>query len=1257
MFNRFCFGALLLVGLAGLITGCSTTSSPTSLTTIVISPSGAAAVTATLVPEGVPQAHAQFTAIGYYGHAGHQVTKDITDQVTWSSSLTQVVGICSNGSPAPCTPAMDGLATVTGFTSTGAWTGFSQITASAPGFNGMITSNSATFTVTACTGCSGGSSDIVSVKVVPDTQTVTTLGSVQYEAIGTDSNGSTYVLTTLPGIQWASSNLSVAKFADPTSGVVTTIGAGTTTITATFLNQDKTGAAGSGVLTVAPTTVTGAAEPITSMSVTPGSQTASSAGQTIDFLAIATTGTGTTVNLTGQGATINNQVVAPAVWISSDQSVATIDKATGIATTKGPGATVITATATNPIDGSQVIGQANLTVSGTATSSAEPLVSLAITPASQTSLTTGTNANVHFIAIGTTSAATTVNLTDQSYTLPGTTPAVIIPQAVWSSSNPAVATIDPATGIATPKNTGATAITAIVTNPTDNSIVTAVAAYSVSSSTTEEPLLSMSIVPGSATAPVGLSTQLLAFGTFSASATTPGLQNMVNATGYTVSWYSSNQSVATICSGQLPAPSCTGQPNGLVTGLTAGTTAITAIATNTADKSSVTATAVFTVSGPPTSAISSLNIVPGSQTITMPEIGQTNPTVNMVVIGTNSAGLQSNVTSSVTWSSSNPAVLPSANIVSGANTAVATVIGPGTTTLTATYTNTGVGASVVTQSATLTVTGPAAEPLLSLAIIPGSPSAQFPTQTTQLTAIGTFSQAPVTQDMTSKVTWSSSNPLIATVCNAVATTSPAVPVSCATTPGLVTAKGQGTAAITATTSNTDGSLVYATVPFTVQAGSSEQISALTIVPGALTVSATGQPASLIALGTSAVTGLQEDVTNSPQLAWTSSNQEIATVCTAAVATTPAFCATTPGQVQGVSAGASTVKAEFYNQLPTATTPGVVEAASVTVTVTNTPAAEPLLSISVLPTSITIPDLLGTGQYLAYGTFSTAPTSLDITNGFYHAGFPNATCTGADAAADTAAAAADAAANLPVTNLPFTECSFVPVTWVTTAPYIFPIDSASGATGATGGLVTAEGDGTDDIYAVATNPDSTLVYSSIVTFNCPLVAPTYATITTTAPNGTTTTTTDFTKLLNPGSCNALTIGDSLLSTLTVFNTGVNTSNWLITAPSATGTPDVIHCGGTTEQATQEGSVCTASYPDGTIITLTAPTETGVQFGGWSDTCDPPPFATYTSPNPNPPTLTGPNTCTIQLGGVCTINPYSGTPVCTDSSNVSVGAVFN
>jgi hypothetical protein len=451
------------------------------------------------------------------------------------------------------------------------------------------------------------------------------------------------------------------------------------------------------------------------------------------------------------------------------------------------------------------------------------------------------------------------------------------------------------------------------------------------------------------------------------------------------------------------------------------------------------------------------------------------------------------------------------------------------------------------------------------------------------------------------------------------------------------------------------------------------MSSLTIVPNTLSLSATGQLGYFLAIGTSGTTGLQEDVTDSPQLAWTSSNPTIATVCTQAVGSVPANCPTTPGAVSGVSAGTSTITAEFTNTAATSTSPAVVVTGTGTVAVTNTPAAEPLLSIVVTPESALTDNLEGSAQFLAFGTFSTAPTVLDVTNGFFHAGFPNASCTAAFAAADANTVASDAATETPVTNLPFPECSFVPVNWVSLPfPFNFPISSA-GAAGATGGLITAEASGTEQVYAVASNPDSTLVYgtaggtSGFATFNCPYTPPTYATITTTI--GTVTTTTiNPSDILNIGTCNSLTIDNSLLSTLTVFNatltsTGLDQANWLITAPSATSTPsaplNVIHCGGTTQQESAGGSVCEATYPNGTTVILTAPTEPGVNFGGWSDTCTPCTLSgnTCTAITTAPfYTATGPNYCSVVVGGTCTNNTQTDTTTCTQS-NVSVGAIFN
>jgi hypothetical protein len=90
--------------------------------------------------------------------------------------------------------------------------------------------------------------------------------------------------------------------------------------------------------------------------------------------------------------------------------------------------------------------------------------------------------------------------------------------------------------------------------------------------------------------------------------------------------------------------------------------------------------------------------------------------------------------------------------------------------------------------------------------------------------------------------------------------------------------------------------------------------------------------------------------------------------------------------------------------------------------------------------------------------------------------------------------------------------------------------------------------------------------------------------------------------------------------------LNTTNWLVTAPSATGTPDVINCG---PGAGSGGSVCTATYPVGTTVILTAPANAGA-FGGWSSNCT----------NIGTITAAGPNSCTVTL-----------------TTNDTVGAVFN
>jgi uncharacterized protein YjdB len=409
-------------------------------------------------------------------------------------------------------------------------------------------------------------------------------------------------------------------------------------------------------------------------------------------------------------------------------------------------------------------------------------------------------------------------------------------------------------------------------------------------------------------------------------------------------------------------------------------------------------------------------------------------------------------------------------------------------------------------------------------VIPSAQSVAVPTQTAQFLAIGTTSSGQ-TVNVTNAVAWSSSSQQIATI---------------GATTGLATALGQGTVTITALY-NSGGSTLTATASFTVLGGTTEEFTAVTIVPGSQAVSASGQTGQFIALATSGTTGLEEDVTNSPQITWLSSIPSVATVTSG--------LASGNGVATGVSLGTSTITAELKNP------DGSLVSNYSTVNVTLTPAPEPLLSLQIVPSSITVDNLLGNGQFLAIGTYSTPPTVRDLTNS---------------------------------------------VTWSTSAPSVFPVNTnGSGAPnpGADAGVVTAYGSGGATIIAEAADPKTGSIETATASFSCPLVLPTPTTA---------------------GSCYPGSQASSLLSTLTVYNEGLNTTNWLVTAPSATGTPNVLHCGPGSTGAGLGGSVCVATYPVGTTVTLTAPAGAGA-FGGWSYNCIP--TSTVTA--------AGPNSCNVTL----------------------------
>jgi len=515
----------------------------------------------------------------------------------------------------------------------------------------------------------------------------------------------------------------------------------------------------------------------------------------------------------------------------------------------------------------------------------------------------------------------------------------------------------------------------------------------------------------------------------------------------------------------------------------------------------------------------SLSVSPTTQAISAGQTAQFTAT-GVFGHGSNHPSSTQDLTDSATWTSSVPGV------ATVSATGVATGVSAGTTTITASlngYTG------VVSASATLTVSGGGGispgSSVVSLAVIPGAQSVAVPTQTAQFLAIGTTSTGQ-TVNLTNAVAWSSSSQQIATI---------------GPTTGLATALGQGTSTITALYSS-GGNALTATASFTVLGGTTEEFTAVTIIPGSQDVSASGQTGQFIALATSGTTGLEEDVTNSPQITWISSIPSVASVTSG--------LASGNGVATGVSLGTSTITAELKNP------DGSLVSNFSTVSVTLTPAPEPLLALQIIPSTITVGNLLDSGQFLAVGTYSTTPTVRDLTNS---------------------------------------------VQWLTSAPSVFPVNTNGTGVpsgGANAGIVTAYGNGGATIIAEATDAQTGSIQTATATFSCPLVLPTPTTA---------------------GSCYPGSEASSLLSTLTVYNEGLNTTNWLVTAPSATGTPNVLHCGPGSTGAGLGGSVCVATYPVGTTITLTAPAGAGA-FGGWSYNCVPLSGITAAGPNSCQVTLT-------------------------------------
>jgi trimeric autotransporter adhesin len=295
-------------------------------------------------------------------------------------------------------------------------------------------------------------------------------------------------------------------------------------------------------------------------------------------------------------------------------------------------------------------------------------------------------------------AGTTQQFTAFGVYSDGTTP-IITPLVSWSSSTPAVATVG-ATGLALGLVSGPTTISATMGS------VTGAATLTVTPAT----LVSISVTPLVTTVPLGGTTQYTATGTFTDLST----QDITS----TVAWTTSQSSIAVVNNAGLARSSGVG------------------LTTITATSGTISGTATMTVTS---AVLQLLTVTPGSSTC------PAGTTEQMTAEGSYTGGVNLNVTSLVTWSTSSPATAT----VSASG--LVTCITGGNATITATLT-------LVSGTATVTVTQVT---LQSITVTAATPSATLGLLD-QMTATGHYSDGS-TANITSSVIWSVNPALLAGV--------------------------------------------------------------------------------------------------------------------------------------------------------------------------------------------------------------------------------------------------------------------------------------------------------------------------------------------------------------------------------------------------------------------------------------------------------------------------------------------------------------
>jgi uncharacterized protein YjdB len=394
----------------------------------------------------------QFIATGTFDDGTSQ---NISGIITWSSSATSVATVTSTG------------------------------LASAVGLGNATISASASSVPTASTVMTVAAANLSSLKITPASGQMAIGTNRQMNATATFNDGSTLDVTVTKGVNWTSSNTSVATIGLG-SGSAVSQSVGTTTIGVSFGSQS------------ASTSLDVTAATIQSISVAPNNTTIAP-GTNQRFTATGTFSDGSTQNITG----VSN-------WSSDQPAIATVGNSgggsKGLATGISQGTANISAAFTTP-GGPSSQGSASLNISGA------ELLEVDVAPQN---FVVAPATGVQYSATGQFSDGSS-----QSVTL----------AATWNSSSTSVAGVS-SSGFATGNSPGTTTITATLGSVSGSSSLLV----------TSSPLVSLKITaPNNGTIAQQTPEQLVATGTFA-----DGTSQTVTGAA---KWTSSSSSVATVNNG------------------------------------------------------------------------------------------------------------------------------------------------------------------------------------------------------------------------------------------------------------------------------------------------------------------------------------------------------------------------------------------------------------------------------------------------------------------------------------------------------------------------------------------------------------------------------------------------------------------------------------------------------------------------------------------------------------------------------------